>query len=513
MTYRTCVLILAGFSFGVFINSFLDFGLSSVLLFVFLGAVLWWLDFLKYSKSKIFLSMGLLIFAMGLGQLRFQQAENKAFGEANLLKKNLDQKMALRGVVSDEPEEKENYARIVFEEETSAAKILVYLQSYPKYKYGDKLNLKGVLKRPQNFNASASKSLQDLSYSNKSVNNNNFNWPDYLAKEGIYFEMFYPQAEYVSSGNGLWIKEKLFDLKKEFLSAISKNVPEPHGAFLGGITIGARESLPGEWQEMFKTTGVAHIVALSGYNIAIVAESVMLLFSFLPRYLAVGGGALGIILFAIMTGSSATVLRASIMALFALTAKATGRIYTVSWALFLAGFFMVLQNPKILRFDTSFQLSFLATLGLIHLSPLVKEKMSFITDRFKLREIFSATVAAQVFVLPLLMFKTGELSLAGLPVNFLILPFIPLTMFMGFGVGILGMISSVLAAPFAWLSYALLQYELWIVEIFSKLPFASVHIPGFSEILLVLSYAAMFLGLHAYKKRKEKLELENAMEF
>ena len=69
-------------------------------------------------------------------------------------------------------------------------------------------------------------------------------------------------------------------------------------------------------------------------------------------------GVIGVILFAVMTGASATVLRASIMALLALTARATGRIYTVSWALFFAGFFMVLQNPKILRFDTSFQLSF-----------------------------------------------------------------------------------------------------------------------------------------------------------
>ena len=135
-------------------------------------------------------------------------------------------------------------------------------------------------------------------------------------------------------------------------------MPEPHSAFLGGITIGAREGLPESLQEKFRTTGVAHIVALSGYNITIVAETIMLFLSFLPQYLAIGGGVIGVILFAIMTGASATVLRASIMALLALTARATGRIYTVSWALFLVGFFMVLQNPKILRFDTSFQLSF-----------------------------------------------------------------------------------------------------------------------------------------------------------
>ena len=187
---------------------------------------------------------------------------------------------------------------------------------------------------------------------------NNFDWPAYLAKDAIYYEMFYPRTEFVSAGNGFWLKEKLFSLKEKFLSAIAKVVPEPHSAFLGGITIGAREGLPESLQEKFRTTGVAHIVALSGYNITIVAETIMLFLSFLPQYLAIGGGVTGVILFAIMTGASATVLRASIMALLALTARATGRIYTVSWALFLAGFFMVLQNPKILRFDTPFQLSF-----------------------------------------------------------------------------------------------------------------------------------------------------------
>ncbi|MEK9161495.1 MAG: ComEC/Rec2 family competence protein, partial [Patescibacteria group bacterium] len=225
----------------------------------------------------------------------------------------------------------------------------------------------------------------------------------------------------------------------------------------------------------------------------IVAETIMLFLSFLPQYLAISGGVIGVILFAIMTGASATVLRASIMALLALTAKATGRIYTVSWALFLAGFFMVLQNPKILRFDTSFQLSFLATLGLIYLSPIVKNNIGFVTEKLGLREIFSATISAQIAVLPLLIYKTGIVSVVGLPVNFLILPFIPLTMFLGFAVGILGAASYLISIPFAWASYALLQYELFVIDIFSKIPFASVNISGFSEVFLILSYLAIFL--------------------
>jgi len=486
MRQKFLIIILSGFVSGVFVSSFVDFGWALALFFVFLGLVFGIVHYRHrtsiVSAGGVFLTIALFFTAFGLGQLRYQQADLS--GRQSNLQNKAGQRVSLVGIVSDEPEQKENYNRLVLEDEKSESKILVYLPTYPQYKYGDKLKITGILKKPENFN--------------------NFNWIDYLAKDDIYYEMFYPQTEFISASNGFWLKEKLFGLKAKFLSAIAGVVPEPHSAFLGGITIGARESLPKDLEEKFRTTGVAHIVALSGYNITIVAETIMLFFSFLPQYLAIGGGVIGVILFAIMTGASATVLRASIMALLALTAKATGRIYTVSWALFLAGFFMVWQNPKILRFDTSFQLSFLATMGLIYISPIIKNKLGFVADKFNLREIFSATISAQIAVLPLLVYKTGLVSLVGLPVNFLILPFIPLTMFFGFAVGILGMLSHLISLPFAWASYVLLQYELFIVDIFAKLPFSAVNIAGFSEVFLILSYIVIFFII-SHLRKKEKL--------
>jgi len=476
MRQKFLIIILSGFVFGVFISSFVDFGWALALFFVLLGLIFGTIYYqhrtLIMSASGIFLVLALFLFAFGVGQLRYFQ-KNIASKKEFYLQEKTNQKVVLEGIVSDEPEKKENYNRLVLKDEKTGGKILVYAQIYPEYKYGDKLKISGTLKKPENFNE--------------------FDWVSYLAKDDVYYEIFYPQMEFISMGNGFWLKEKLFALKNNFLMAIDKIVPEPHSAFLGGITIGAREGLPKDLQDKFRTTGVAHIVALSGYNITIVAETIMLFFSFLPQYFAISGGVIGIILFAIMTGASATVLRASIMALLVLMAKATGRVYTVSWALFLAGFFMILQNPKILRFDTSFQLSFLATLGLIYISPIIKNKLGFITEKFGLREIFSATISAQIAVLPLLVYKTGIISLVGLPVNFLILPFIPLTMFLGFAVGIFGMINYFISLPFAWASYTLLQYELFIVDIFAKLPFSAVNISGFSEIFLILSYTIILL--------------------
>ena len=158
----------------------------------------------------------------------------------------------------------------------------------------------------------------------------------------------------------------------------------------------------------------------------------------------------------------------------------------MSRALLVAGTLMILHNPAILVFDPSFQLSVLATLALIYLSPVISQKLLFIPERFGFREIVSSTVSTQIFVLPFLMWMTGQVSLIALPVNFLILVIIPMTMFFGFAAGFLGIISHTLALPVAFVSYLFLHYIVKVVEIASKIPFASVHFisPHFYAVII-----------------------------
>ena len=167
----------------------------------------------------------LFFIAVGLGQLRYQQ--NDLSGRQSNLQNKTGQRVALIGIVSDEPEQKENYDRLVLKDEKSEEKILVYLQVYPQYKYGDKLKINGILKRPEKFGDNFDPA--------KNKNSSGVNWPAYLAKDDIYYEMFYPQTEFVSAGNGFWLKEKLFALKAKFLSAIANVVPEPHSAFFENL--------------------------------------------------------------------------------------------------------------------------------------------------------------------------------------------------------------------------------------------------------------------------------------
>lgn len=471
--------ILIGFIAGVLLSSFVSFGWAGVGFFVFLGVVLLAVSLMAESRQLMAL-VAIFLIATSFGVARYEIKDARDFS----LDKNVDSRVVLQGVVSDEPDERENYTRLVLE--AGGNKILVYTQHYPEFKYGDEIEINGILKKPSNFNSG-------------------FDWEAYLAKDEIYYEMFYPQTRLFSFGREFSIKHLMFSVKEKFIGALNNAMPEPNSSFMAGVTIGARKSMPKNLLDDFKKTGIIHVVVLSGYNITLVADFIMRAFSFLPQALGIGLGAVGIILFTIMAGASAATVRASIMALLVILARATGRIYAITWALFLTGFFMIFFNPKILRFDAGFQLSFLATLALIYLAPCFDKKFQFITNKWKIREIVSATVATQIFVLPLLLYKTGIFSVVALPVNLLILIFMPVTMLLGFATAGLGIIWNVLAVPFGWFSYALTQYELLVVKLFVNLPFASFNIKNFPLFLTIAIYIAFATIIFRLSKKGGKL--------
>jgi len=295
--------------------------------------------------------------------------------------------------------------------------------------------------------------------------------------------------EVVSSGNGNPIKNTLFSLKEKFLEKMNFAIASPENLLMGGLILGEKSSFNKVLRQSFVDTGTIHIVALSGYNVTIVAEWFMKLFSFLPKNLGIGMGILAILLFILMTGGSSTAIRAGIMATLVLIARATGRNYDVARALILAGVFMILLNPFVLVYDVSFQLSFIATIAVIFFTPRIEKYFLWVPTFFKLRDIVSVTSAAYIFVLPFILYKMGNLSLVALPANILILPFIPFTMLLGFITSFLGVIWYVLAVPFGYVSYLFLHYELGVVNFFSNLPFAAFSIPNFPLILTVLIYA------------------------
>lgn len=364
--------------------------------------------------------------------------------------------------------------------------IKVATKKYPSFSYGDEVYVKGKLLRPVNF---------------KSENGRIFDYVSYLSKDEIYFEMKSAEVSLIvkdgrdllhpNDPDSFHISEKikkikngviyyLFRIKRLFIHSLEKNLGEPQSSLAGGLIVGEKASLGKKILEDFRTVGLTHIIVLSGFNITIIADTMRRLLSFLPRVWGIIIGGIGIALFGALVGGGATVVRSCFMAGIALSADLIRRDYNVLRALILVGLLMIIHNPKILFYDPSFQLSFLATLGLIILAGPIEKKLVFITERFGLRGIVSSTIATQIFVSPFLLHMMGQISLIGMVVNILVLPLVPLTMLMVFMTGILGLISPVLASLPAWFSHFLLSYELLMVNTFSKFPYAVFSIKAFS---------------------------------
>lgn len=447
----------------------------------------------KKLSSGILLCAFLLSF-FTLGIVRYHISDLKK-GD-RVLESLIAKKVLIEGVITEEPDERENNIKLTvnFEKAFVGEEILkvksrgiITADFYPKFHYGDKITLVGTLEKPENFTSDLGKE---------------FNYIAYLAKDGIYYSMFRPTIKLISSGEGNFLKEKIFAFKELFLKKITKVIPEPEASLSGGLLLGTKQSLGTETLDDFRRVGLIHIVVLSGYNITIVAEFFMkFLALFLSRTFAGVFGIVGIILFAVMTGAGATVVRASLMVILVIVAKLSGRTYDVTRALFLAGFIMLLLNPKILIFDPSFQLSFTAMLGLVHVSPIASRYLKFFPERFDFRELAASTLATQIFVLPLILYMMGNLSLVALPVNLLVLVFVPITMLMSFVTGAIGFIFSTVSIPFGFLAYLLLAYIIRVVELFAKLPFASVTIPHFPLWLMIIVY--MLYGYFLWKMSKK----------
>lgn len=406
----------------------------------------------------------------------------------DIVSKYSGQTLEVEGIVSDEPLVKDFTKTFTIAAEKVGEDIVdfsIRIQSdrYSEYQYGQRLRLYGKLSAPFNF---------------KSNGGRTFDYINFLLKDGIYFEMKKPDIEILAEDGGNIISKNLFHFKQAFLGNIKKVLGEPHAALAGGLVVGEKSALGKELIDDFRKAGLIHIVVLSGYNITIVADSIRRILSFLPRNIGIILGGLGIVGFGILVGGGATVVRSCIMALIALTANLLRKDYNVGKALFLAGALMLIQNPLILLYDPSFQLSFLATLGLLLLSSPIEKKLGFITEKLGMRGLVASTLATQIFVSPYILYMMGQLSIIGMVVNILVLPIIPLTMLFVFLTGVTGFLAIQLAQVFGWVSHLFLSYELLMVRFFAKLPFASVELPKFSFWIVVgfyLSYSVALMKL------------------
>jgi len=449
------------FVLGVAVTSLLELKLDFVYLYLALFIAATFLIIYWNQKDKRFIIICLLLAVLGVGRylLAFPITSNH-------ISNYNGQKIELIGYIATEPDVRMDGVRYVVETQNFASKEQdiqgkIYLKQnlYPRYNYGDKLKLKCSLEKPETIEAIKGTSQRD------------FRYDMYLARYKVFAICQNAKVEKVGDGEGNFLFRGIFSLKQVVASRINKLWHEPNASFMAGLLYGYRGGL-GELNELFSRTGITHIVAISGYNISI-------------------------ILFVLFAGASASVVRAGIMGVIVLLAKQMGRTSNVGNVMVLTAIVMTLQNPLILIWDAGFQLSFIATLGLVYITPLIRDWFGHVPEVFGIRESIISTLAAIISTLPLILFQFGRLSIVAPIVNVLILWIIPLIMLLGFVSVIFSFVLFPIGELVAWIAWVGLQYITVVVKWFAGLKFAAVDL-RISAVVMILLYLAMFYWI--YKK-------------
>ncbi len=447
-----------------------------IILFVFLNLII----FKQTRQIIIPITLGLLIALLTVQRTAHTSSPETIDWYAN------GSKVIIRGIISDEPDRRPLQTKYTVEvyKFTNSSGTLMPVESkvlatdhsqWPEFNYGDEVEVSGQLERPG--------TIEKFSYKN------------YLSRFGIFSVMYRAKLDKITDGNGNFIFSNLFTTKKTFENQINKLYAEPHASFLAGLLTGSRKGIPEHLMESFNTTGLTHIIAISGYNITIIIAVIGGMLFWLPLKWRFAPAVTAIIAFTFFVGASAAVVRASIMGILGLIALQTERLAHTRLAVLWTLFFMLVWNPKYLWYDAGFQLSFLAVIGLMEISPHIEKYFKKIPPNFGIREALMMTISAQISAVPLIVLLFGRLSLIAPIANVLSAPAIPFAMLFGFVGTVLSFICFPLGQLFAYIGWAFLEWMVITATWLSKIPFASVEIPKVGVVIIIIYYLALTLWL------------------
>ena len=431
-----------------------------------------------------------------LGATRHALARPR-FDEHSVAAHNDQGWVTLTGIVAAEPDVRDTYVNLRLRAETLSVGdsapvaveglVLVRAPRYPEHVYGDSLEVRGLLETPPVFEG--------------------FSYKDYLARQGVYSLMRWARVSTVARGRGNALLRFMLAFKRHVQGVIATVLPEPAAALLTGILLGVETGIPRSLAADFSLTGTSHIIAISGFNIALISGLISRLSVRLAgRRYAAWFSTAAIALYTLFVGASAAVVRAAVMGSIAVWGEHFGRQNASANALFGTALLMTLWNPHTL-WDLGFLLSFAATLGLIVLADPLQQRFSGLLARMLpagwvegtagfLNESLVLTTCAQLTTLPIVIYTWGTLSVVTLLSNLLILPAQPQVMLWGALSTVGGLVWLPAGRVLGWVAWFFLSYTIWAVEWTARLPHAAVELRS-ARLVVVWGWYAL-LGAAAW---------------
>lgn len=469
----TLIMICVGWIAGILLGFVNCLDVPVAILLAFFSCLLAVALHLRGHRFLLPLCFGVLM----LGSVRYAgAAEGLAMLQVRAY--NDGSPVTARGTIVAEPDVRASWTAIKVEEleilegqqwiPVSGA-ALARVSWWGDWRIGDRLELSGKFESPPTLG--------------------NFWYRDYLARQGIVSILDFPDVKVVASDRGGGLEVALASVRACLSNALAAAMPEPQAGFAQGILLGMRGNISPDVLEAFNRTGMTHILAISGFNIALVASALSIVCGrLLRRGLAMVVVIIGIGAYTLMVGAGASVVRAAIMGSIVVFGAYFGRQSHLMSALLLAASLMTLHNPFVLS-DVGFQLSFLATAGL----GLVAPPISGFLSRWPawIRNSLALTVAAQLTTTPVIAVNFQQLSVVALPANLLVLPAVPVTMLLSALTALGGAITPLLGEIIGWIDWLFVTYIVSIVEMLSELPWAAVA-SGSMPVALAWVY---YLGL------------------
>ena len=392
--------------------------------------------------------------------------------------------VTLHGLVAAEPEVGANAQEFLLrvtqalaDEEATPRSGLVAVTTLtqPRLRYGDEVALCGRLEAPADFDT--------------------FAYRDYLARQGVRSLMRFPELEVLAEARGEPAWEALYAVRRGLRDSLARLLPQPQGALAAGLLLGDRAGIPRDLADAFRLTGTSHILAVSGWQVAVVAGLLGGIGGTLlrrRRTLSLLLAAAGVVAYVLLVGAVPSVLRAGLMGLLALVALGLGRPRDGQTGLAFACLVMTAVDPQVIM-DVGFQLSALATLGLLVLAPRLLSWLKWLPAW--MGAVLATTLAAQLTVLPILALNFHQLSPLSPLVNLLAVPTVPGAMEWSAVAALLGLVWWPLGTVAGWLAWLYLSALIWVVEAGARLPLATINLDRLHPAFAWAYYGLLLLIL------------------